>query len=83
MTIETIKIERRTDGERQAYLEGYNRGIADGRKREEGRWVEKEGWDGDVYYDCSICGESWATIDGDPWNNGMKYCPNCGAFMGV
>lgn len=48
-----------------------------------GRWIEKDGYDGDTYYDCSECGESWTTIDGTPWNNGMKYCPNCGAKMEV
>ena len=48
-----------------------------------GRWIEKDGYDGDTYYDCSECGESWTTIDGTPWNNGMKYCPNCGARMEV
>ena len=46
-----------------------------------GRWVEHEDAMGDTYYDCSCCGESWSTIDGNPWNNGMKYCPNCGAKM--
>ena len=46
-----------------------------------GRWIEKDGYDGDTYYDCSECGESWTTIEGTPWNNGMKFCPNCGARM--
>lgn len=74
MAIETIKIERRTDGERQAYLEGYNRGIADGRKREEGRWLpHQEGkW---VYAKCNLCG----TVH----DVRSHYCPECGAFMGV
>lgn len=46
-----------------------------------GEWIERDdGW-GDNYYDCSVCGESWATIDGTPFDNGMKYCPNCGAKM--
>ena len=46
-----------------------------------GRWIEKDGYDGDVYYDCSACGNSWTTIDGTPWDNGMNFCPNCGAKM--
>lgn len=46
-----------------------------------GHWIEKDGYDGDTYYDCSVCGESWTTIDGDPWDNGMNYCPHCGAKM--
>lgn len=48
-----------------------------------GYWIEKDGYDGDTYYDCSECGESWATIEGTPWDNGMNYCPNCGAKMEV
>lgn len=46
-----------------------------------GQWIKKDGWDGEVDYDCSICGDGWTTIDGEPWNNGMNYCPNCGAKM--
>jgi hypothetical protein len=46
-----------------------------------GHWIEKDGFDGDVYYDCSECGESWTTIEGTPWQNGMDYCPNCGCRM--
>ena len=50
-------------------------------EREKGEWIEKEGYDGDTYYDCSACGNSWITIEGTPWNNGMDFCPNCGADM--
>lgn len=46
-----------------------------------GHWIEKDGFDGDTYYDCSECGESWTTIEGTPWKNGMNYCPNCGCRM--
>ena len=46
-----------------------------------GHWIEKDGFDGDVYYDCSECGESWATIEGTPWDNEWKYCPSCGCRM--
>ncbi len=46
-----------------------------------GKWIKKDGWDGDVYYDCSVCGESWTTIEGTPWDNDMNYCPHCGAKM--
>ncbi len=50
-------------------------------ERKTGKWIEKDGWDGDVYYDCSACSESWITIEGTPWDNGMNYCPHCGAKM--
>ena len=46
-----------------------------------GKWIEQDGYDGDVYYDCSACGESWVMIDGSPQENGMLYCPHCGAKM--
>ena len=46
-----------------------------------GHWVEQEDGRGETYYDCSICGESWTTIDGTPMQNNMNYCPNCGAKM--
>lgn len=46
-----------------------------------GIWIEKTDYMGDTYYDCSVCGESWTTIDGTPWQNGMNYCPHCGAKM--
>jgi len=46
-----------------------------------GHWIEKEDYNLDTYYDCSVCGESWSMIDGTPWENGMNYCPHCGAKM--
>ena len=46
-----------------------------------GKWEEKIDYMGDTYYDCSACGESWTTIDGTPWQNGMNYCPHCGVKM--
>ena len=48
-----------------------------------GRWIEREDAFGDTFYNCSACGEMWSTIDGNPWDNGMDYCPNCGAKMEV
>ena len=50
-------------------------------EHKKGKWIEQEdGWGG-YYYDCSVCKESWTTIDGTPFDNGMKFCPNCGAEM--
>ena len=46
-----------------------------------GRWIEQEGYDGDVYYSCSACGCDWICIDGTPEENDMHYCPKCGAKM--
>ena len=50
-------------------------------ERKKGRWIEQEDYNLDTYYDCSVCGESWCTVDGTPWENGMNYCPHCGASM--
>lgn len=59
-------------------------GIIESLKKQQpkhGHWIEQEGFDGDVYYDCSVCGESWVTVEGTPEDNGMIYCPHCGAKM--
>lgn len=50
-------------------------------QRMKGKRIEQEDYNLDTYYDCSVCGESWCTIDGTPWDNGMNFCPNCGADM--
>lgn len=49
--------------------------------RPTGRWIEKEDYNLDTYYDCSECGESFCLIDGTPTDNLYNYCPNCGAKM--
>ena len=46
-----------------------------------GHWIEQDGFDGDIYYDCSECGESFCLIDGTPTDNMYNYCPNCGARL--
>lgn len=46
-----------------------------------GKWIEQEGFDGDTYYDCSECGESFCLIDGTPADNLYNYCPNCGSKL--
>lgn len=35
---------------------------------------ENEAWE------CSVCGKVWC-LYGTPIDNGMNYCPNCGARM--
>lgn len=47
-----------------------------------GEWEETDmGWDGDIAWVCSVCGEPWTLIAGTPKENNMNYCPNCGAKM--
>lgn len=46
-----------------------------------GRWLTcEDGW-GDEHYQCSECGCEWCLNDGTPKENGMNYCPHCGAKM--
>lgn len=49
--------------------------------RPHGEWIEREDWNGDSYYDCSVCGESFVLFDGTPSMNLYHFCPNCGADM--
>lgn len=30
---------------------------------------------------CTCCGEEWVLNDGNPSDNGMAFCPHCGARM--
>ena len=48
--------------------------------RPTGRWIEKEDYNLDTYYECSECGADYC-IEGDILIH--KYCPNCGAKMEV
>lgn len=43
-----------------------------------GKWIEQD--DGS-YYTCSFCKNEWITLEGNPIDNNMKYCPQCGAKM--
>ena len=42
-----------------------------------GEWIELY----ENNYECSACGDWWETIEGTPQDNGMSYCPHCGARM--
>lgn len=65
---------------RDKFKQAYEMAIKE-LERKKGNWIEQEdGWGG-YYYDCSVCKESWTTIDGTPSDNGMNFCPNCGADM--
>ena len=67
----------------RAALEVLKKQVKDYKQQKplKGHWIEKEDYNMDTYYDCSVCGESWTTIEGTPWENGMNYCPHCGANM--
>ena len=46
-----------------------------------GHWISTDdGWDGE-YFVCSECGCPWTLIEGSPEENGMNFCPSCGARM--
>ena len=51
-------------------------------ERKKGRWIEKDDcWDG-IYYECSVCKDSFTLIDGNPSDNNYNFCPNCGSYNG-
>jgi hypothetical protein len=52
----------------------YNAGY---RKQSEGEWISNELGGYQYAFHCSECG--W--VDGYPFNDRHKYCPNCGAKM--
>lgn len=54
--------------------------ILKGIRIRKGMWIAMEDYD-DVIYKCSVCREPLVLIEGTPYDNGMKYCPNCGAKM--
>ena len=49
--------------------------------RPHGKWIMREDYNFDTYYDCSVCDESFCFIEGVPEENFYRYCPNCGAKM--
>lgn len=46
-----------------------------------GRWMTYDDRWIDTHYQCSECGYEWFLEDGNPIDNGMNFCPNCGAKM--
>lgn len=64
-----IKLEKRTEGEREAYAEGYAAGKRDAVRH--GHWIEDT--DDGVMGKCSVCGE-WSCCR-------AEYCNACGAKM--
>ena len=43
-----------------------------------GRWIP---WEGDDCYECSACRALLSFHDGTPEENGVHFCPACGADM--
>lgn len=53
----------------------------DVRENTHGEWKLMESdWD-DNTWQCSVCGEPFVLIEGEPDQNGYYFCPNCGADM--
>lgn len=47
-----------------------------------GKWkLNPNGIYDDNTWTCSVCGGPWMLIDGNPKDNFMRYCPQCGAKM--
>ena len=46
--------------------------------------IERDDYDRDIYYECSVCHTPFTMLDGTtPELNDYHYCPNCGAKMEV
>ncbi len=55
---------------------------ADVREVVRGKWEKVEYNRGQhILYRCSLCGNPFGCDKGKPKENGLKYCPNCGADM--
>ena len=51
-------------------------------KMKKGKWIERDDcWDG-IYYECSVCKDSFTLIDGNPSDNNYNFCPSCGSYNG-
>ena len=46
-----------------------------------GEWEEVSEDYEDTYYRCTCCGDEWYLEAGNPKENGMYFCPKCGAKM--
>lgn len=55
--------------------------VVDARPVVHARWEPEENIFDDSTWYCSACHEPWTIIAGTPEENGMHFCPNCGAQM--
>lgn len=55
--------------------------LADEYTRPQGEWIENTDFEGEIYYECSVCKETWYVYDGAEMSGRMNYCPVCGADM--
>lgn len=46
-----------------------------------GVWLNGEETFDDSTYICSVCNQPWTLMVGEPKDNNMNYCPNCGSKM--
>jgi len=49
-------------------------------EQKHGHWKLVQDYD-DEHWQCSVCGCEWYLADGNPEENNMYYCPECGAKM--
>lgn len=49
-------------------------------EQKHGHWKLVQDYD-DEHWQCSACGCEWYLADGNPEENNMHYCPECGAKM--
>ena len=51
-------------------------------ERPQGRWLQHDEEDTNAW-ECSVCHNVWQLMDGNPAENGMRYCQRCGAEMAL
>lgn len=49
--------------------------------QKQGEWIPVEDFDGEYHWQCTACKCEWWFEAGEPSENGVHYCPNCGAFI--
>lgn len=62
-------------------IEGDYEIIGKYKERPQGEWLENTDFEGEIYYECSVCKETWYVYDGAEMSGRMNYCPVCGADM--
>ena len=46
-----------------------------------GEWIKTDDPIVEAIFECSVCGEAFCLVEGNPEENLYRYCPNCGAKM--
>ena len=76
VTVDKDELLKALKYDRDQYAIGFHDGLV---HRKTGAWIEADADSGT--WECSECGEVWMLNEGNPKENNMNYCPQCGARM--